>query len=127
MPVLGRRPEVAGVDGEVDVGLGVLALGGDPLAQLGVVAGEELDLDAGLLRPLLERRLDAVVAARVHGSVSPSSPPQPAHDDRPEHAQQADGASQRSDGGSSWSSGRANLGDVGLHRSHQGRPALASI
>ena len=65
--LLGRRPEVAGVDGEVDVGLGVLALGGDPLAQLGVVAGEELDLDAGLLRPLLEGRLDAVVAARVHG------------------------------------------------------------
>ena len=56
MPVLGGRPEVAGVDGEVDVGLGVLALGGDALAQLGVVAGEELDLDAGLLRPLLEGR-----------------------------------------------------------------------
>ena len=67
MPVLGGRPEVAGVDGEVDVGLGVLALGGDALAQLGVVAGEELDLDAGLLRPRLERRLDAVVAPGVHG------------------------------------------------------------
>ena len=67
MPSSAAGPEVAGVDGEVDVGLGVLALGGDPLAQLGVVAGEELDLDAGLLGPLLEGRLDAVVAARVHG------------------------------------------------------------
>ena len=65
--VLGRRPEVAGVDGEVDVGLGLVALGGDPLAQLGVVAGEELDVDAGLLLVLLERRLDAVVAPGVHG------------------------------------------------------------
>ena len=63
-PSSAAGPQVAGVDGEVDVGLGVLALGGDPLAQLGVVAGEELDLDAGLLRPLLEGRLDAVVAAR---------------------------------------------------------------
>ena len=67
--VLGGRPQVAGVDGEVDVGLGVLALGGDPLAQLGVVAGEELDVDPRLVGLLLEGGLDAVVAAGVDGQL----------------------------------------------------------
>ena len=67
--VLGGGPEVAGVDGQVDVGLGVLSLGGDPLAELGVVPGEELDIDPGLLRPRLERGLDAVVAPGVHGQL----------------------------------------------------------
>ena len=44
--LLGRDGEVAGVDGHVDVGLGVLALGGDALSQLGIGAFEELDVDA---------------------------------------------------------------------------------
>ena len=65
-PFLGGGGQVAGVDGQVHVGLGVLALGGDALAQLGVVAGQELDLDAGLLRELLEGQLDVVVAPGVH-------------------------------------------------------------
>ena len=63
--LLGRRDEVAGVDGDVDVGFGVLALGGEPLAELAVVAGLELELDPGLVLELLERGLDAVVPAAV--------------------------------------------------------------
>ena len=41
-----------GIDGDVDVGLGVLALGSDAFAELGVVAGQELDLDPGLVLEL---------------------------------------------------------------------------
>ena len=64
--LLGCGGEVAGVDGDVHIGLRLVTLGSDALSQLGVVAGEELDLDAGLLGELLEGRLDAVVTAAVH-------------------------------------------------------------
>ncbi len=64
--LLGGRDEVSGVDGDVHVCFGVLALGGEPLAELAVVAGLELEFDAGLVLVLLEGGLDAVVTAAVH-------------------------------------------------------------
>ena len=70
--VLGGPPQVAGVDGQVDVGLRLVALGPDPLAELGVVAGQELDVDPGLVLELLEGGLDPVVTARVHRERRPA-------------------------------------------------------
>ena len=73
--VLGGPPEVAGVDRQVDVGLGLVALGRDPLAELGVVAGQELDVDPGLVLVLLERGLDPVVTAGIHRERRPAVAP----------------------------------------------------
>ena len=66
-PGLGGEFGVRRVGGHQDVGGGVLALGDQPLAQFGVVAGGEAHLDAGVLGELLEDRFDAVVTAGVDG------------------------------------------------------------
>ena len=66
-PGRGGEFGVRRVGGHQDVGGGVLALGDQPLAQFGVVAGREAHLDAGVLGELLEDRFDAVVTAGVDG------------------------------------------------------------
>jgi hypothetical protein len=63
--LVGRGRQVAGVHRQVDIGLGVLALGCDPLPELGVVPVEELDRDACLVGEALEGNLDVVVAPAV--------------------------------------------------------------
>ena len=70
--VLGSPPQVAGVDRQIHVGLGLVTLGPDPLPELGVVAGQELDVDPGLVLVLLEGGLDPVVTARVDGEGRPA-------------------------------------------------------
>ena len=64
-PVRRRRRDSTASTVMIDVGLGVLALGGDPFAQLGVGPGQELDRDAGLLGERVEGLLEVVVAPRV--------------------------------------------------------------
>ena len=58
-----RAPQVGGVDRDQHVGGGVLALGLEPLVQLGGVAAADRQVRAGLLREVLERLLLAVVRA----------------------------------------------------------------
>jgi len=60
-------PQVAGIDGEQQVGHTVLALGLDALHQRGFLVGDELDLDPRLGGVGVEYRLDQLVDARgVH-------------------------------------------------------------
>ena len=62
---VGGNREVAGVDGHVDVGLGVFALCGDPLPKLSIGPLEEFDVDVELIAERLEGGLEVVVAAGV--------------------------------------------------------------
>ncbi|MNF46255.1 hypothetical protein D3C84_274100 [compost metagenome] len=57
-------PEVAGIDGQQQVGGGVLALGLDALHQGRFLVGDELDLHAGLGGVGIEYRLDQLVDPR---------------------------------------------------------------
>ena len=57
-------PEVAGVNGQQQVGSGVLALGLDALHQRGFLVGDELDLHAGLFGVGVEHGLDQLVDTR---------------------------------------------------------------
>ncbi len=60
-------PQVAGIDGQQQVGHAVFALGLDALHQRGFLVGDELDLDPGLGGIGIEHRLDQLVDARgVH-------------------------------------------------------------
>ena len=65
-PGVGRLPEVAGVHGHQDVGGTLGPLGPQALEDLRGVAGQGLDLNAGLLGERGDGRLVAVVARRVH-------------------------------------------------------------
>ncbi|MNP30967.1 hypothetical protein D3C76_1240680 [compost metagenome] len=57
-------PEVTGIDGEQQVGGGVLPLGLDPLHQRCFLVGDELDLHPGLFGVGVEYRFDQLVDAR---------------------------------------------------------------
>jgi len=64
---VGGQLDVGGIGGHHDVRRRVGSLGDQTLTQLGVVAGGESHLDAGVGGELLEHRLDAVVPTGVHG------------------------------------------------------------
>ena len=63
--MLGRDRQVAGVDGHVDVGRGVVALGLETFTEVGVWTREKLNADVELLHKGLERNFEVVVATGV--------------------------------------------------------------
>src|SRR4029453_267990 len=61
-----RVPQIAGVDGQQNVGWGLLAFRLQPLEELAGASGKELHLDAGLLRERFDRRFLPVVTGGIH-------------------------------------------------------------